>query len=482
MRHIGGASVYCVMLASLLVTGPAVAQTRPPASSAESPEAFRAEVVRARALGRLGRTDEALALFRDLLARRPADPLLREYYVEALIEAGLMDRALETVNGYLRDDPRSPGLRRLRARIDLDRGEPEQAAERLAELRREQPEDTSLTADLALAERRSGRWGRALALYDEILARDPGNAQAREARTELRWAYAPRIELSHRSFFQESASGHTEEIAWGGPLADGWWLRAAARLGLYDQDREPGRRGFTEDVETVAALLAWQPRRRWTVQGGLDESRTADAFVTTLRAGGIFDDERGTRVSLGGAYHELLTNPVAAVPRRGTTDRLTLDLWQRIVERVAAAGRVEYRHYRVQGQELGDEWEVVLRAEVDVVRRPVGLVLVPLVFFSDYTPAASAPLREEIAFLPRQEIIGLGAVLFGQPLPGLVLRGGLTPRYDVHRDVSAVEVSADARWRARDRVQVDLGYIHSTESLRVGGREDTFTVRLIMLY
>jgi len=259
-------------------------------------------------------------------------------------------------------------------------------------------------------------------------------------------------------------------------------LRATLRNGLYEADRVGSRRGFTEDVQTVAALLTWQVQPDVSAHAGLDESRRDETLRTTLRAGGTFDDGRASRVALDGALRELLTNPVAAVPRRGSTDRVTLDAWHRFAAIVAGSGHVEYRHYRVASQDLGDHWDLGARAEVDALRRPFRLTLAPLLFFSDYSPSAERPLRDEITFLRRQEIIGFATIVSGEPFRGLTVSAEVTPRYDVHRDVSAVEVSTDARWRLRDRVQLELRYVHNSESLRVGGREDTIALRVTMLY
>ena len=363
------------------------AQT-PPAAS-ETPEAadpLEVEMMRARILARLGMIEEALAAYRALLARHGDDRRLREDYAELLVDAARLDEAGAVVDRYLADDPTSARLRRLKARLDLARGAPAEAGRRLDTLSREQPQDAGITADLAAAELGAGRWGRALDLYGRMLDADPENREALAAYREILLGHAPRVELIHSTLLQAAATHHVEEVAWRGWLADRWWLRAGARYGSYHQDRVGGRSAFSEEVSTVLATVGFQPMRAVSLWAGLEESRRReDIYRTTGRLGGAYDDAKATSATVDVAIRELLTNPVAALPRNGSTDRVTVDAARRVLVPVVLGAHYDFRHYRASGEDLGDRWEAAGRAELELVRSRVQVTLIPQVFFARYT-------------------------------------------------------------------------------------------------
>src|SRR5207237_4714192 len=129
-----------------------------------------------------------------------------------------------------------------------------------------------------------------------------------------------RLELIHGSLLQSHAEAHVEAIGWRAWVADPFAIRGGFRSGLYI-DRHPG--GFQQRIETALVSATVVPRRDLTLRGGVDESVIRDRTQTTLRLAGAFDDGRATTATVDLAARELLTNPVAAVSRRGATDRLT---------------------------------------------------------------------------------------------------------------------------------------------------------------
>jgi hypothetical protein len=353
----------------------------------------------------------------------------------------------------------------------------------LEALRRELPDEPSLAGDLAYAEARAGHYRRALALYEEALARDPTDRTLRAARAELAFAQAPYVELLHRTLLQRDGESHVEELAGRAWIADAWWVRPALRYGRYHADRHDAHAAFTDDIETVALLAGWQPQRDWGIRAGLDEARHDDFYRTTLRLGAGFDDRRTTRLDLDLAFRELLTNPVEAVALNGATDRVTLTAWRLLVQRVAAAGHYEYRRYRARGHDVGGQWEADVRLELGLVERStLRVALVPQLFASEYSAAGPDELRDRLPFLRRQEIVALGLVAGWDVLPNLRLSGSGVGRRDVFRDVTSYEFSGDARWRVADRIELEGLYVRNTESFRIGGKEETFFVRLRVLY
>jgi tetratricopeptide (TPR) repeat protein len=482
-----------VLIAVLLVAVPAPgrAQTpapatpEPPAASAPAAaaEAPEAETLRARIQVRLGLVEEALATYRALLERYPGDRALREEYAELLVDAGLLDQAGPVVDRYLAEDPASARLRRLRARLDVARGDSAEAGRRLEALVREQPRDPGLTAELAAAELAAGRWNRALDRYGRLLEGDPDNRDVLAAYREIVFGHAPRVELSHYTLLQQAATHHVEEAAWRGWLGDRWWLRAGTRYGSYRQDPVIGRPGFTEEVWTALATVGFQPTPAVSLWAGLEEARRReDIFRTTGRLGAAYDDARATLATLEVAIHELLTNPVVALPRNGSVDRLTVDVARRVLVPLVLAVHYDFRRYRVSGEELGDRWEAAGRAEIELVRSRVQVTLIPQVFFSRYTPTAGSPLRDEVTFLRREDIVAIGALVGWDVTPALRLQAGSVGRRDLHRALTSWEVTGEGRWRIRPWLEGRVLYTRNTESTTIGGQEESFLGRLDILY
>ena len=479
-----GALLSCLILAGSPAALRAQAPEGPaPEAEAPAPDPLEAEMLRARILARLGFVEDALAAYRALLERYRDDRRLREDYAELLVDAGMLDQAGAALDRYLADDPASARLRRLRARLDLAKGATAEAGRRLDALAREQPQDAGLTADLAAAELGAGRWSRALDLYGRLLDADPENRELLAAHREIVLAHAPRVELSHYSLLQAAATHHVEGAAWRGWLADRWWLRAGARYGSYHQERVAGQTAFSEEVWTVLAALGFQPTRTVSVWAGLEEARRReDIHRTTGRLGAIYDDARATTATLEIAIRELLTNPVTAVPRNGTTDRLTVDVARRVLTPVVLGGHYDFRHYRVSGEDLGDRWEAAARAEIELVRSRVQVTLIPQLFFSQYTPTAGSPLREEISFIRREDIVAIGGLVGWDVTSALRLQAGAVGRRDLHRSLTSWEVTGEGRWRIRPWLEGRVLYTRNTESITIGGPEESFLGRLDILY
>jgi len=477
-----GALLSCLILAGAPV-GLSAQTSGAPAPEAPTADPLETEMLRARILARLGQVEEALAAYRALLQRHPAHRPLREEYAELLVDAGLLDQAGAALDQYLADDPTSVRLRRLRARVDLAKGSAAEAGRRFDALAREQPQDAGLTADLAAAELAAGRWSRALDLYGRLLDADPENRDLLAAHREIVLAHAPRVELMHYSLWQDSATQRVEEAAWRAWLAERWWLRAGGRYGSYHQERTEGQKAFTEEVETALATLGFQPTRALSLWGGLEESRRReDIFRTTGRLGATYDDARATNAALEIAIREMLTNPVSAVSRNGSTDRVTVDLARRVLTPVVLAAHYDFRHYRVSGEDLGDRWEAAARAEVELVRSRVQVTLIPQVFFSEYTPTAGSPLRDEVVFLRREQIVGIGGLFGWDIAPGVRVQAGAVGRRDVYRAVTSWEVTGEGRWRIRPWLEGRVLYTRNTESTTVGGLEQSLLGRLEILY
>lgn len=486
-REAGGVARLLTVLVVLALPLGAVAQEGAPSPEipvppAESIDPFHVELTRARLLARLGRFNESVALYRELLVQRPNDRELREGYAETLVDAGRFNEAARVIDQFLREAPDSILLRRLRARVDVEQGRAGAAADRLLGLMADVPTDTSIAADLAAAELRRGAWRRARDLYGEILAREPDNEDVRVAWRDLLWTYAPRFELTYGGLFQEGASGQFGEIAWRAWPTERWWVRVGTRVGVYHQDDTSLQSAFTEHVTTLLGALGVRLRERLTLRAGLEESIRRSNGITTFRLAGAYDDGRATAAVLDLAYHELLTNPVSAVSFGGTTDRVSLELLQRVVPRLSIGGRYDFRHYRASGEVLGNDWDLYTRLDVELLRGRVQVTLSPLLYFQKYSPVAPSPLQEQISFIPQQQLGGLGLTVGADIVRGLYAQAGAVGRYDWYRNLTSYEVAGEFRWRFHSRLEVRVLYTFATEGALVAGPQQNVSASLFILH
>ncbi|MBK9385796.1 MAG: hypothetical protein IPN34_13380 [Planctomycetes bacterium] len=173
-------------------------------------------VNRARALMRLERHDEGLALFEEELRRRPGVLAVELHYLEGLRTA---KRYTEAERFLAEARRRRPGdLRWLRAEADLDLDQLRYGAAiaKLLQLRSLAPDDHWLHADLGLARRRQGEYQEAFLHYDAARRLRPNACFFDEPWRELRdevvhWVQG---ELSYRTAGSDRTLSAESKLSW----------------------------------------------------------------------------------------------------------------------------------------------------------------------------------------------------------------------------------------------------------------------------
>lgn len=158
---------------------------------------------------RAGALAQAVALYRQVLARVPNHPdALREMGTAAL-ETGALEVAQGFVDRAVKEAPRSPAALVAQARVALAAGQPAKAIGALRKASRHAPEQAGIALLLGEAHLDAGDIEPARRAFREALRLAPGHARAshmvaaldRDARSEARNAYAAGLFDRYAGFF-----------------------------------------------------------------------------------------------------------------------------------------------------------------------------------------------------------------------------------------------------------------------------------------
>jgi tetratricopeptide (TPR) repeat protein len=154
--------------------------------TARDPAVAPAIVARARLLASLGRLPDALSAIDQLVSARPELPAALKLKAELLAASGRYADAVSAYDVYLAVAPADLAARRQQARVDGWRGAYRASLDRYEDIIERDPQARAVAAEAA-AKRAyySGRWDEALIRYDQWLALEPDDVEARLERAQL---------------------------------------------------------------------------------------------------------------------------------------------------------------------------------------------------------------------------------------------------------------------------------------------------------
>jgi len=251
----------------------------------ESPDALR---IRASSLVRLGRGEEGIQAYDDLLARFPDSPerieILEGRAMAALV-ARKLDDALTRTEDLIAAVPQRPNLRTLLGRVHEARGDQALALAALQEEVRLFPRSVPALVALAAHHAAFGSRSDAEAAYRQALALSPNSADALSGLAEM-LAAAGRFEL---------AQGYVEEALRHDPRHPDALFRRAWLLGREGKAREA--------MEAYQRLLRRDPTHPAGLYNAgklcLDAGDTSAARLLLERALAVGWDKQELRAALG---------------------------------------------------------------------------------------------------------------------------------------------------------------------------------------
>ena len=237
-----------------------------------------------RALRNEMKTDEAIALCRELIEQRPEAVECHSVLASVLNTAGRVDEAIDVYTAAIELSPDDPFLRVARGRLIMALGRPAEAAEDFREASKLNPTDINTLVALGQALRQAGSYDQAANAYRSALEIDP---EAVAALGNLAYLYLDAPEkalLPARQLLDLRPNDPRTQETYGWVLARG-------------EDFEGGLVYLQKAVEESATATACY-RLGWTLEH-LDRSADALAMYETAARlpGGRIDDALRTDIA-----------------------------------------------------------------------------------------------------------------------------------------------------------------------------------------
>ncbi|MEM7200297.1 MAG: tetratricopeptide repeat protein [Planctomycetota bacterium] len=328
----------------------------------------------ARMLFRLGRTNEAIPLYRTLLIGEPQNSDLALDLAEVLLHGGDLAEARDWIDHAARRDAFGQRLLRVDGQLRLRAGDVAAARASFERSLRDHGPDAGVFADLGHTLELQGEWVEALGAYRRWLALQNESSQAQRAVHRLEDQVA--IAGVGAVRFRATGDDRTIESEVGAavPLDDA--LRANVRLshGRYEGRAAAltaaGLREATTDLFRVDAALVAGGRTGNAVGGGVTLLAEApgDALSGWLGVR-LQQSEPFTTLELRGYAGEPWTNPTAALGLAGRRHGLHGSAYQDLGERWWAGidARIEALEARAPG--AGRTTETAVQGQLLIGRR-----------------------------------------------------------------------------------------------------------------
>jgi tetratricopeptide (TPR) repeat protein len=333
-------------------------------------------VIRARALDRLGRAQEAEDSLRVLVIGPGEPPGARDALCELLLE----QRRLAAADSLLATAPVRTAPTWLDAAVATRRGQWNRAVAVLTELAGRQPANTDLQLELADAERRDWRWQEALERLETVASRASraNRERALDLAREVRQSRAPSLGLAwdRTAMDGEDAVAWTPTLRW--PVTRRVQAVATGATTGYQDNRLPwgGAYAGRGTAVTVGLEGALAP----SVEGELQLTTYAGAGTQGARPGlaaaARWLPRRGGFIESAGGYGERWAEPVAVAVRAGRMHRSAVTVLYPVGRRLqlTCQGQVRVFHL-VDDQWLGREERLALTVREELWRAAPGALL-----------------------------------------------------------------------------------------------------------
>ncbi|MHC4740892.1 MAG: tetratricopeptide repeat protein [Planctomycetota bacterium] len=150
-----------------------------------NPDDQASRILLARTYQLSGRSETALATFREAIGRSPSDVQIIALTVDALFKAQEYEEAAEILNRISKQGLDSPQLKQLQFQSLVRRGELDSAADMLNKHLIDDPNNFSMGLSLALLKIQQNEFDEATKLLDQLSEKDPDSIQVLVARVQL---------------------------------------------------------------------------------------------------------------------------------------------------------------------------------------------------------------------------------------------------------------------------------------------------------
>jgi len=316
-------------------------------SDATGSNAADTRVEEAWLLWKLGRKNEVRELIEPILDSGAADRGILEIAVLLYLEDGRISKAEEYLTRLEQMAPEEKGVRALRADMHVRQKRWKEALEAYARLVSEHPEDMDYRTGYAPLLERANRWVAAREEYDVLMA----DGKKRDA---LKWAYRNVLEQGAPGTYVNGYYLQGPDGLWEYRLTEGVraWPAGSVRVSFegFESSYRQKAIGTAPSMKqspaghTIHGMWFINPHLaaggRWEASYvGPKDSHELEAFLRAELGG--FHSEAGY------AFNHLLRSPIEGLNKRAHSDKLYMENYVLLFDRIRPGHRLEIEWYRV---------------------------------------------------------------------------------------------------------------------------------------